>query len=113
MRFEKRRIHFARRLHGKGAEHQVAPGNSFECPKIRAAPARRLLETAEGFLKSLARVALPVMPPIPDQIFRLRHIEAIAELGMIADPSSEFFQRFLDLSDRDGYRVARHGNPVP
>src|ERR1700761_1558851 len=113
MRFEERRIHLARRPHGKSAQHQVAPRNSLECPEIRAASLCRLLKAAQCLIETLAGMALPVVPAVPDQIFRLWYIQPIAKLGVVADPASEFLKGFFDLSHRYSNRVPRNGNSVP
>src|SRR6266853_2772929 len=110
MRFEERGVHLARPPHGEGSEHQVAAGNPFECPEIRAAGLRDLLEAAQGLIKPFPGVALPVVPAVPDQIFRLGHIEPIAEFGMIADPPPVFLECFPDLSYRYGNSMPGNGD---
>src|SRR5258708_7033157 len=99
--------------HGECPQHQVAARDPFECSKIRVASLRRSLETGQGLFKPFPGVALPVMPAVPDEIVGLRHIQPIAQFGVIADPSPEFPQRFLHLSDGHGYRVTRDGNSMP
>ena len=113
VRFEKGRVRIARRSHGKGGQHQMAAGDSLVGAKIRAVPAGGFFKAGQGFLETLAGVALPVVPAVADEIAQLRHIEAIAQLRVIGDPSPEFLKRSLDFSNRYSNGVTGDGNPVP
>ena len=74
---------------------------------------RNLLEAAQGLVETFTGMALPVMPAVPNQIFRLRHVKAIAEFWMIADPCPVFFQGSLNLSNGHRYGMPRDGDAMP
>src|SRR5579859_2229898 len=63
-----------------------------------------MLKTVQGLFEAFARAPAPEVPALLHEVVRPRNLQAVSQLGPIADPEAEFAQDLLDLSngDRDG-----------
>src|SRR5207245_6170224 len=73
-------IHLARRPHPVGSEHQVGDSESLLRPKIRSIFQNSLSKACGRFFETFAGAAAPEVPAFPDEVFRLRHFQAVAQL---------------------------------
>ncbi len=98
-------MHIARRPHEEPAQHQAGAGNSLERPEVGAIRPRRFLKTKKGVFESFARVLAPIMPTLPQQIFRGVDFQAIAHFGPADDPGAVLLQHILEFAHGDGEGV--------